>query len=67
VSNQSGCTTNRGLVARIFDLLAGIGGLVAGIVCGKGREVSVPHVSDGDWTTVAMRLHVDYTNKAGDL
>jgi hypothetical protein len=41
---------NRGLAVRIFDLLAGIGGLVASIVCGKGREVLVSHVSDGNWT-----------------
>jgi hypothetical protein len=41
---------NRGLAARIFDLSARIGGLVASVVCGKGRKVSVSHVSDGDRT-----------------
>jgi hypothetical protein len=41
---------NRGLAARIFDLSAGICGLVAGGVCGKGHKVSVSHVSDGDRT-----------------
>jgi hypothetical protein len=41
---------NRGPAARIFNLLAGIGGLVAGVVCGKGCEVSVSHISNGDWT-----------------
>jgi hypothetical protein len=42
--------TNRGLAARIFDLSARVGGLVAGVVCGKGHKVSVPHVSNGDRT-----------------
>jgi hypothetical protein len=46
--------TNRGLVARVFDLSAGVGGLVAGVVCGKGREVSVPHVSNGDQTGLVI-------------
>jgi hypothetical protein len=41
---------NRGLAARIFDLSARIGGLVAGVMCGKGCEVSVSHISDGDQT-----------------
>jgi hypothetical protein len=54
VSNRSGCTMNRGLAARIFDLSARIGGLVACVVCGKGREVSVPHVSDGDRTGLVI-------------
>jgi hypothetical protein len=27
---------------------------VAGVVCGKGREVSVPHVSDGDRTGLVV-------------
>jgi hypothetical protein len=39
-----------GLAAGVFDLSARIGGLSAGVMCSKGREVSVSHVSDGDRT-----------------
>jgi hypothetical protein len=41
---------NRGLAARIFDLSARIGGLSAGVMCGKGHKVSVSHISEGNRT-----------------